>query len=50
MKLTLEQHGEKYTIEADGNEQLLDDMLDYMNRLLISAGYYFNGKVGLVDG
>lgn len=49
MKIVLEQHGEEHTIKADGDEQTLDDMLDYFNRLLISAGYYFDGKVGLIE-
>lgn len=49
MRLTLEQHGEKYIIEADGNEQTIEDMLGYFDKLLKVATYVYDGKVSIVD-
>ena len=40
MKLTLEQHGDKFTIETEGDGFNIWEIGEYLQRLLISAGYH----------
>ena len=39
MKLTLEQHGETYTIQTQPDDQTASDMLQYVYQLMLCAGY-----------
>lgn len=49
MKIIIEQWNEKYEVEANGDEQDLDEMLDFFSRLLKSAGYVFDGELTIVE-
>jgi hypothetical protein len=39
MKLSLEQHGETYTIQTQTDDQTPSDMLQYVYQLMLCAGY-----------
>lgn len=45
MKLELIQHGKKYTIEMDDEDQSLDEMCELFKQLLLCSGYSFSGEV-----
>lgn len=42
MKITLEQYGEKITIETENKGLTIWEIGEYLKRLLISAGYHPN--------
>ena len=41
MKITLEQHGDKFTIETEGDGQTAIEVLDYVCQLMMCAGYHY---------
>lgn len=45
MKFELIQHGKKYAIEMDEEDQDLDEMCQLFKQVLLCAGYSFSGEV-----
>jgi hypothetical protein len=45
MKFELIQHGKKYSIEMDEEDQTLEEMCELFKQLLLCAGYIFSGEV-----
>ena len=40
MKITLEQHGDKISIETEGDGQSAIEFLDYVCQIMMCAGYH----------
>ena len=41
MKLTLEQHGDKFSIETKGDYHTAIELLDYVCQIMMCAGYHY---------
>ena len=41
MKITLEQHGDKFSIETEGDGQSAIELLDYVCQIMMCAGYHY---------
>jgi len=41
MKITLEQHGDKFSIETEGYCQTAIEVLDYVCQIMMCAGYHY---------
>lgn len=41
MKITLEQHGDKISIETKGDGQTAIEVLDYICQIMMCAGYHY---------
>jgi hypothetical protein len=42
MKITLEQYGDKFSIETEGDGQTAIEVLDYVCQLMMCAGYHYD--------
>lgn len=41
MKITLEQHGDKFSIETESDGQSAIEALDYVCQIMMCAGYHY---------
>jgi hypothetical protein len=48
MKITLEQYGDKISIETEGDGQTAIEVLDYVCQLMMCAGYHYESVKGAV--
>jgi hypothetical protein len=50
MKITLEQHGDKISIETEGDDHSATEFIDYICQLMLCAGYHYESVKQAIYG
>ena len=50
MKITLEQHGDKISIETEGDDHSATEFIDYICQLMMCAGYHYESVKQAIYG
>ena len=50
MKITLEQHGDKISIETEGDDHSATEFIDYICQLMLCAGFHYESVKQAIYG